>query len=277
MTQSLHTNTANRILVLVALLALTPVLLLVVELPSRNVQLSFLGSELSIILNTDSVLILFLPVLTIAGVDWVLRDHPDVLAGEVPFLFPFWMAPGLTALALGLLLSRITSWPLWIAALLLGLIIIGVLVVAEYNTISPNNPSYPVARLAVTGLSYLIAFGLFTLIYSTRERSVITASMTLLVAVALSLDLLAPHIIGLGQASLFAAIIGWIVGLATWALNYWNISNWGAGVIMLTVFYVCVGIAQQHFQDRLSRSVLMEFAIVTLIALVVAWQLAEVR
>jgi len=277
MTQTLHTNTVNRILVLVALLALTPVLLLVVELPSRNVLLSFLGSELAINLNTNSLLILFMPVLTIAGVDWVLRDHPDVQAGETPFLFPFWMAPGLTALALALLLTRINTWPMWILVLVLGVLIIGVLVVAEYNTIAPNNPSYPIARLTVTGLSYLIAFGLFTLIYSTRERSVITATMTLLVAVALSLDLLAPHIIGLNQAMLFSLIIGWIVGIATWALNYWNISNWSAGVLMLTVFYVCVGVAQQHFQERLSRSVLIEFGVVTVIALVVAWQLAGVR
>ncbi|MCS6848663.1 MAG: hypothetical protein RMN52_13235 [Anaerolineae bacterium] len=277
MTQSLHSSVANRILVLVALLALTPVLLLVVELPSRNASLTFLGSPLSINLNADSLLILFLPVLTIAGVDWVLRDHPDVRAGEVPFLFPFWMAPGLTALALALLLTRLTSWPVWIAALLLGVVILGVLIVAEYYTIAPNTPAYPIARLTVTGLSYLIAFSLFTLIYSTRERSVITATGALLVAVALALDLLAPHIIGLRQATLFSLIVGWLVGQATWALNYWNVSNWSAGVVLLTVFYVSVGIAQQHFQERLSRSVLIEFAVVTCIALIVAWQLAGVR
>ncbi len=277
MTQSLHTSVANRILVLVALLALTPVLLLVVELPSRNASLTFLGSPLSINLNADSLLILFLPVLTIAGVDWVLRDHPDVRAGEVPFLFPFWMAPGLTALALALLLTRLTSWPVWITALLIGVVVLGMLIVAEYYTITPNTPAYPIARLTVTGLSYLIAFSLFTLIYSTRERSVITATGTLLVALALALDLLAPHIIGLRQATLFAVIVGWLVGQATWALNYWNASNWSAGVVLLTVFYVSVGIAQQHFQDRLSRGVLIEFAVVTCIALIVAWQLAGVR
>lgn len=277
MTQSLNSSTTNRILVLIALLALTPVLLLVVELPSRNVSLDFLGSALSINLNTDSLLILFLPVLTIAGVDWVLREHRDVRMGEVPFLFPFWMAPGLTALALALLLTRLNSWPLWIGVLIVGVIMIGVLIVAEYNTIAPNNPAYPIARLTVTGLSYLIAFSLFTLIYSTRERSVITATGTLLVAVALSLDLLAPHIIGLRQATVFALIIGWLIGQATWALNYWNISNWSAGLLLLTLFYVSVGVAQQHFQEKLTRSVLIEFAVVTLVALVVVWQLADIR
>lgn len=277
MTRSLHPSTTNRILVLIALLALTPVLLLVVELPSRNVSLNFLGSALSITLNTDSLLILFLPVLTVAGVDWVLRDHRDVRTGEVPYLFPFWMAPGLTALAVGLLLTRLNTWPLWMLVLFTGAIMVGVLIVAEYHTISPNNPSYPVARLTVTGLSYLIAFALFTLIYSTRERSVITATGTLLIAFALSLDLLAPHIIGLRQATTYALIVGWLIGQATWALNYWNISNWSAGVLLLTLFYVSVGLTQQYFQERLTRNVLIEFAVVAFVALVVVWQLADIR
>jgi hypothetical protein len=277
MTRSLTSPTANRVLVLMTLLALTPVLLLVVELPTRNLTLNFLGSALSITLNTDSLLILFLPVIAIAGTDWVLREHPDVRAGEVPFLFPFWMAPGLAALALGLLLARIPSWLLWIAALMIGVILIGILVQAEYITISPNAASYAIARLTVTGLSYLIAFGLFTLIYSTRTRSILSAGGITLVAIALSLDLLAPHIIGLKPAALYAAIIGWLVGQATWALNYWNVSNWSAGVILMTLFYVTVGLAQQSFQGRLTRNVLIEFAVITLIAGVVAWQLAGVR
>ena len=277
MTISPNASTANRVLVLVALLALTPVLLLVVELPSRIVSLDFLGSALSLNLNTDSLLILFLPVLAIAGVDWVLRDHPYVRLGQVPFLFPFWMAPGLMALALGILLTRITSWPLWIAALAIGIVVLGVLIVAEYVTIAPNAGSYAVARLTVTALSYLIAFGLFTLIYGTRERSIISASFTMLIAFALALDLLGPHIIGLGRAALFSFIISWLVGQCTWAMNYWNVSNLSAGVLLLTVFYVSIGLVQQYFQEKLTRSILIEFAVVTLIALVVVVQLAGVR
>ncbi len=277
MTTSLNATVANRVLVLIALLALTPVLLLVVELPSRNLSLDVLGSALSLTLNTDSLLILFLPVLAIAGVDWVLRDHPLVRVGQVPFLFPFWMAPALMAFALSILLTRLSSWPLWIFALCVGIVLIGVLVVAEYITISPTVGSYAVARLTVTALSYLIAFGLFTQIYSLRERSIVTATTTMFVAIAIALDLLGPHIIGLQRAGLFALIIGWLVGQCTWAMNYWNISNLSAGVLLLTVFYVSVGLVQQHLQEKLTRSVLVEFGVVSLIAVGVAWQLAGVR
>jgi hypothetical protein len=267
----------NRVLVLVALIALTPVALEVVELPTRSASINFLGSALSITLSTDSLLLVLMPVLTCAGVDWVLRDHPDVRAGEIPYLFPFWIAPAFAALALSWLLTRIPSWPLWIAVLLLGVIAIATLVFAEYVGLSPYARGYAVARLALTGVSYGIAFALFTLIYSARERSVISATLTLLIAFGLSLDLMAPHIIGLSTAATFSLVVGLVVGEAMWALNYWNISNWSAGVLLLAVMYVMIGLAQQYFQDRLTRSVLVEFAVVAAIAVFIAWQLAGVR
>ena len=267
----------ERVLTLVALIALTPLALLVVELPARSATLNFLGSPLSINLSTDSLLLVLIPVLTCAGVDWVLRDHPDVRGGEIPYLFPFWIAPGFAALALSLLLTRIPSWPLWIVILIVGVVMIATLVFAEYVSLSPNARGYAIARLALTGVSYAIAFALFTLIYSARERSIISATLTTLIAAGLALDLMAPHIIGLRTAAIFAGIIGLMVGQATWALNYWNISNWSAGVLLLTIFYILIGLAQQYFQDRLSRAVLIEFAVVAVVALVVVWQLAGVR
>lgn len=267
----------ERVLVLIALIAFTPLALLVVELPARSATLDFLGSPLSINLSTDSLLIVLIPVLTCAGVDWVLRGHPEVRAGEVPYLFPFWIAPGFAALALAVLLTRIPAWPLWILVLVAGIAVIAALVFAEYVGLSPNARGYALARLILTGVSYAIAFALFTLVYSAKERSGISATVTTLIAVGLALDLMAPHIIGLKPAAAFASVIGLIVGQATWALNYWNISIWSAGVLLLTTFYVMIGLSQQYFQDRLTRGVLVEFAVVAGVAVAVAWQLAGVR
>jgi hypothetical protein len=267
----------NRVLVLVALVALTPIALEVVELPTRSASINFLGSALSITLSTDSLLLVLMPVLTCAGVDWVLRDHPDVRAGEIPYLFPFWVAPAFAALTIAWLLTRISTWPLWVAVLLLGVIAIAILAFAEYVGLSPYARGYAVARLALTGVSYAIAFALFTLIYSAHERSVISATVTTLVAFGLALDLMAPHIVGLGTAATFSLVVGLLVGESIWALNYWNVSNWSAGVLMLAVLYVMIGLAQQYFQDRLTRSVLIEFGVVAAIAVFIAWQLAGVR
>ncbi len=267
----------NRVLVLMAQVALTPVALEVVDLPTRSGTINFLGSALSISLSADSLLLVLMPVLTCAGVDWVLRDHPDVRGGEIPYLFPFWIAPGFAALTLAWLLTRIPTWSLWVTVLLVGLITIATLVFAEYVALSPYARGYAVARLMLTGVSYAIAFGLFTLIYSARERSVISATLSALVAFGLALDLMAPHIIGLGTAATFSLVVGLMVGEATWALNYWNLSNWSAGVLLLAVLYVMTGLAQQYVQDRLTRGVLIEFGVVAAIATFIAWQLANVH
>ncbi len=270
-------STRNRALVLLALIAIAPLALKIVDLPSRSLSSNILGSPVSFIFTTDTLMIVLLPALISAGCDWVLRDHPDVVAGEVPYLFPFWLAPGYAGLALGLLLSRVDTWGMWLFVLAIGVLAIGLTVMAEFVTLSPNMSGFAVARLLLTVTVYGIAFVLFTLIYTTRERSLISATLVVLVSFGLALDLLAPQIIGMRNAVLLSSIVALILGQATWALNYWNISNWSAGVLLLTLFYVLVGLAQQHFQDRLTRNVLIEFGAVTVSALVVAWALAGVH
>ena len=69
-------------------------------------------------------------------------------------------------------------------------------------------------------------------------------------------------------ALFYLAITGLIVAQITWALNYWNISNWSGGMLLVTVFYVISGLAQQYFQEKLNRFVLIEFAVTATVALV---------
>lgn len=267
----------NRALVVLALITLTPLALEAIDLPIRRMVFSLFGSAIGVTLSGKAILVSALPAITCAGVDWLLRDHPDVRAGEIPFLFPFWIAPGFAALALALSLTHIASWPLWVLTLFLGVIGIGAITLSEWLTLSPATPGYALSRLLLTAGVYATAFALFTLIYTTRERSIINATLIAGVGFCLTLDLVAPHIIGLRTGLIQGAIVGILMGQATWALNYWNISNWSAGVILLTLFYVLVGLAQQHFQDRLSRTVLLEFGAVTAVALTIAWLLSGVR
>jgi hypothetical protein len=211
------------------------------------------------------------------GADWILRQHPDVQEGEIKMLFPYWVAPAFAAVALALMLNRLANWSLWLLVLGGGVFAIGLILLTEWFSLSPNTPGYTLARLLLTAGVYATAFALFTLIYSSRERSIISATLVMLVAFGLSFDLLSPHIIGLGSAALQGGIIAFVMGQAMWAMNYWNIGNWSAGVVLLTLFYVLAGLAQQHFQDRLTRVVLIEFGVVSALALGLAALLANVR
>lgn len=267
----------NRALVLLALLALCPLALQMPELPTRIISANVLGSALSLRFSADTLLFVLMPALTCAGADWVLRRHPDVQQGEVRHLFPFWIVPGYAALALAIVLSRLNSWPLWVMVLTAGVFSIGALLLAEWFVLSPDTRGFTLARLLLTAGVYATAFALFTLIYTTRERSLISATLVVLASFGLALDLLSPHLIGLRSALLQAGVIAFLLGQAMWVLNLWNISNWSGGILLLTLFYVLVGFAQQHFQDRLTRNLLFEFGGVMLVAVLVAWLLSGVR
>lgn len=267
----------RRLSIVAALMALTPVLLLVIELPSRTVSLPILGAPLIVRLDVNTLLALFLPTVVIAGADWSLRSHPDVQRGQVPFLFPFWIAPGLAAFALALILVRVDAWAVWIVILLLGVAAITGLIAVEYATVSPMQPSYSVARLVVSSVSYAIALGAFTLIYATRERSIVTATGAMVVAFLLAIDLLGSYSSSPGRAVLYSAITALLVGQATWAMNYWNISAWSAGVLLLALFYVTTNLALFDLRGELSREVLLEYGLVVFVAVVAAVVLRNVR
>ncbi|MCX6017097.1 MAG: hypothetical protein NTZ50_01110 [Chloroflexi bacterium] len=277
MTQELRQVITNRILTLLALIAMAPALLLVIDLPVRNYSIDILGAPLPLQFGVDTLLITLVPVLTIAGVDWVLREHPAVRRGDVVYLFPFWIAPGLGTLALCLLLTRISTWPLWIAALIVGVVVIGILINAEYGALSSDLAGYANSRLAVSGLTYVIAYVLFAVIYVQRERTVISATLMAVTTFLISIELLAPHRIGLGKAALNAALLAFLIAQATWAMNYWNISTWSAGVLLLTWLYVGVGVSQEFHEGQPARGVLVEYGVVTMVALVVVWLLAGSR
>ncbi|MBK8836000.1 MAG: hypothetical protein IPO29_14515 [Anaerolineae bacterium] len=140
----------NRTFVVAALIALAPIALAAADLPARRLQTAFLGSALTVTITADSLLIVLMPVLACSGADWLLRAHPEVRAGEIPFLFPFWIAPAFASLALAVLLTRIPNWPLWVLTLAFGTVLIVVILTAEYVGLSPGSRGYALSRLALT-------------------------------------------------------------------------------------------------------------------------------
>jgi hypothetical protein len=180
-----------------------------------------------------------------------------------------WILPGVLAGLSAYLLSLAPTLGLWIAGLILFGISIGLTVSAEYATVSPDARSYATTRLALNVLAYLMAFALFVLIYQTRTRSLVTATLTLLTATLLALDLLSVADVPVSRMLPFAGIVGLIIGESTWALNYWQASAWVGGLLLLLIFYTVINIAHQHLLERLSSSTLIEFAAVTVVVLLV--------
>ncbi|MEM7539559.1 MAG: hypothetical protein AAF639_45805, partial [Chloroflexota bacterium] len=136
-----------------------------------------------------------------------------------------------------------------------------------YATVEQGQSGFRRARLVLNTLAYSAALLLFLLVYQTRTRSLFSASLIALVAFLLAAEILRSTPRGVMTVLNYGAIIGLLLGQTTWALNYWRLPGLTGGLLLLLIFYLLVGIAQQGLQDRLTRRVLIEFAVFGSVAL----------
>ncbi len=259
----------NRLSVLIAVLLLGGVIFRFIELPERVWNLQPLGSPLEIHVTETWLLITLMVGLVCTGTSLILHDHPHLVEHSGRPIYVSWILPGVLIGLSAYLLARISTWPMWIGGLTLVGIAISLVISIEYTAVSPDAPGYPTARLALNVLAYLLVFTLFAIIYHTRTRSLVTATLTLLTATLLALDLLSVADVPLRRVLLFAGIVGLIVGESTWALNYWQVSAWVGGLFLLLIFYITVNAAHQYLLEHLSGPILVEFVIVAIIVLTV--------
>jgi hypothetical protein len=268
MHQALSIN-RGRLSVLVALVILSFALLPLIEAPpAGSVGTSFLGTPLRLDFTTSSIVLVLVTVLTCAGVDALAREHPQVQRGEVRHTSPLWILPAVTVVVASQLIVNQTDPRLWIMGLIITAAVLWLVVLAEYAVIDPEGPYASRARLFLTAMTYILAVLLFGLIWNTRARSSISATLTLFAVGTLAFDLLYATGAGQRRAFIFSLIIALILAEGNWAINYWRSTVSIAAVAQLLAFYALVGLAGQHLIDRVNRRVLIEFAGAISIALV---------
>ena len=267
MLERITTINRERLSVLVALILLSLSLMPLIESPTGGIGTSFLGTPLRLEFSGTTLVALLAASLACAGVDTLMRAHPLVRRGEVTLVLPHWIMPGLTVVVASQILGNLTNAAAWVTGLLVTGILLWAVCAAEYATIDPEGPAAGRSRLLLNALGYVLVVLLFGLIWNTRARSLISASLTFLVVFALAFDLLWTSRVGTGRVMLLSAAIGIVMAEGNWAINYWNTNVFVAAIAQLLAFYELVGLAGQYLLDRLSRRVLIEFAVVMTVAL----------
>lgn len=269
MDRQAHALDRNRLSVLLAVLLFGSVLFRFIELPEQVWRLEPFGSPLEIYLTGETLLVTLMVGVVCTGTNLVLHAHPHL--GEHPGrpIYIAWILPGVMAGLSAYLLSGLPTSALWIGGLAVVGVAIGLTIAAEYRAISPETPGYARARLTLNVLAYLLVFILYTVIYRTRTRSLVTATLTLTASALIALDLLSIADIPIQRVLPFAGIIGIVIGQSTWALNYWYISAWVGGLFLLLIFYVMVNIAHQHLLEQLKPTILVELAVITIAVLAI--------
>ena len=195
------------------------------------------------------------------------RLHPawDALSRRLGYTL--WVLPSLLVVAVGLTSIALQgSEPVVLRALpIVGAALCGLAVLAQDREAGVADEPTGWPRLLLSLLTYVAAFVLFTLIYQTRERSLVTATSTAALAALLSVVLLRSAPSPRKRVLLYAALIGLAAGEVTWALNYWVVLALVGGAVLLLMFYVLVGVVEGILNDELSRRLVVEYSAVGLL------------
>ncbi len=236
-----------------------------VQLPSRELGTTVLGSALGINISGYWMIITVLVVVACAGTDMLIRAHPRLTDGRLSATFITWILPGLTVLTAGRLLAAAPSWLLWWISLVVTGAIFGAVVTAEYALVDEKQPASSRARLLLNIIAYVLALILYTTIYQTRSRSLITTSATLLLSFLIALDLLWVARASLLKTIWLAGVVALIVAECSWAINYWQANVGTASLLLLLTFYATSGLTAQYLLGKLSRHIFIEFAAVIVV------------
>ncbi len=259
----------ERISQVVSLTLLGLVAYSLIELPNRTLELTFLGTPLTLVISQRWLMILLLGGLAGTGAGSIIRAHPLLTRRLSGYVLVFMLLPALfvmlTVLILPLLSTDLIRWAtgIGVSGLLMWLTLL-----AEYHTVDPRDRWYELSHFWLNLVGFGVAFGLFVLIYQTRARSIISASAMSMAGGLLAASLLRAGPAQIGRTWLFAAIVALVLGQSTWALNYWRMPPLTAGFWLLLVFYLLVGLAQQQLLGRLTRRALIEFASVAVVGLI---------
>lgn len=243
---------------------------LLYSLPTRVLTFDALGSPISIPLTETSVAALFLALLAAVGANSIVNLHPYYLARahRRNWNWAFWALPMALTLISTFVLPLTPPGPVQVLALLLSGALLALAYFCLYATVERGQAGFRRARFVLDALAYGSALVLFLFVYQTRTRSLFSGTLVAMTAILLAVEILRTTV---GRTRLvlhYSAIIGLILGQVTWALNYWLLPGLTGGLLLLLIFYLLVGIAQQGLQERLNRRVLFEFTIFAIVALI---------
>lgn len=234
-----------------------------------NLELVVFATPLTFELTDNLVASIFLAMLAAIGTQSVIEVHPSFVSGRFSRwrTAAFWALPAALTIIATYLLPFAPNRPLQILGLLFSGTFIALSLFCLYATVEIGQAGFRRSRLVLNSLAYGSALLLFVFVYQTRTRSLVSATMITITATLLAVEVLRSTSLQADLVFVYGIIVGFVLGQVTWALNYWPVPNLTGGLLLLLVFYLLVGIAQQGLQERLTLRIMVEFATFTIVSL----------
>ncbi|MFQ5856779.1 MAG: hypothetical protein ACE5LU_14185 [Anaerolineae bacterium] len=253
---------------LVSLVVAGLVLTALVEMPTWTLPLIVLDSPLTLRLSGPWLITAVLVILACAGTDVLLRLHPALDERGFRHTAPAWVVPGTMAAVAPFVIVQFEPWSVrWLLVLAGAGVGLSLALLGEVHAADPCDRHFHAARASLTTLAYATALLLFTAIYAAHVRTVLSGTAISLISFLLAMSLFRWSAREDSMLWPYAAPTALIVGLATWGLNHMHLDSLAGGGLLLLVFYLVTGVAQQLIQRDLSRRVLIEFAVAAVLGL----------
>lgn len=234
------------------------------------------NSPVSIRMTEQGIAATFLALLAAAGAQSVISVHPLIVdrRGAPIRTWKFWALPMALTIIATLLIHQgeqpfVPFGPLLVLVLLTSGAMFALSLFCLYATVESGQPGFRRSRLVLNALAYMSALLLFVFVYQTRTRSLLSSSIIAVTAMFLAMEMFRNTTERADLVFTYSVIVGVILGQVTWALNYMPaVPDLTGGLLLLLIFYLTVGLAQQGLQERITSRVLWEFVIFTVVALV---------
>lgn len=241
---------------------------LLVQIPTTQITFRALGSPITLSLSAGTLMALLVASAAAAGAESVVRLHARFARRLPSATWAFWALPAAIASITVVLLPQVPTRLLQVIVILIAGTLLAAALYSLYATVEPGQPGFRRARFVLDALSYGSALLLFLFVYQTRTRSLLSGTLVAMTATLLAIEILRTSTTKTSLVLIYGLIVGGLLGQITWALNYWPLlPGLTGGLLLLLSFYLAVGIAQQSLQERLTRRVLLEFALFGILAL----------
>lgn len=206
------------------------------------------------------------------GADGVLRTARREPFANGADTTPFVYLPAMFAFAAPVFIEYgVAGYWVWPAALAAGGLF-ALLLAAEVASVLALDRWFAPARFIAAAAAYGVTFALCALTYLFGLAVGPAVLAVGLVGVLLAVELLREGEFDPLETLAFAAVTGLVLAQARWVLHYLPLDGYVAGLALVIVFYLTVGVLHAYMTRHLTREVAAEYAMVTVagLALVVA-------
>lgn len=256
----------DRLSILAATILLAYALARFIDFPAREFAIQLPGFYLSISINLHTIVTVLVSILTAAGAEWLIHDHP---AAKNQSTVEHWLLPALTAWIIGRPLFQVPIGPVWWAGFLVGGGVLILVLLAEYVVVDPQDGRHATAAAGLTVLSFALYLALAVTFRFSSLRLYLLLPTLSLAAGLVSLRVL--HLRLGGQwAFVQAGLVALFTGQLVAALYYWPLTPVSYGLALLGPAYALTIFFSNILQNAPRRQVVVE----PLVILGVLWVLA---